>query len=436
MGPNSAVQEYCLRWNNHHSTLVSVMDALLQKGTLVDVTLAAEGKSIQVHRLVLCACSNYFQELLSLHWDKQAVVFLKDVKFDHLQALVDYMYRGEVNVSQDQLAAFLNTAEALKIKGLADGDRDRKNEKRILEKAMARSSSPSSSLASRAHKRVRKQSKEDSPLGAENKTQLPQHQLPSLVRIPPITTPNTSATAAATLANSSVDRNNDDSPAPSPADSQPNDDEDDMHSNSAADNLNVEIDDGEEDYRMVEPKMETELEADYSGASGDEEDWSDSEYPSRIDTSHGDQGWNDEDGHGEGQLHMDHGDMNNSARGLVGRWTKQSMHVRAPLPNMTHHHQHEGATASAIANNTNVNSVNRSKSRKKVLPNQLGRYECHRCGRSYNLYGNLRRHWRYDCGDQPPQFACTLCGRLFRRRSNLRAHAVRSNCQPLTPVNI
>ena len=61
MGPGGGVQEYCLRWNNHHSTLVSVMDALLQKGTLVDVTLAAEGKSIQVHRLVLCACSNYFQ---------------------------------------------------------------------------------------------------------------------------------------------------------------------------------------------------------------------------------------------------------------------------------------------------------------------------------------------------------------------------------------
>lgn len=61
MAPNSGVQEYCLRWNNHHSTLVSVMDSLLQKGALVDVTLAAEGKSIQVHRLVLFACSHYFQ---------------------------------------------------------------------------------------------------------------------------------------------------------------------------------------------------------------------------------------------------------------------------------------------------------------------------------------------------------------------------------------
>ena len=125
------------------------------------------------------------QELLSLHWDKQAVVFLKDVKFDHLQALVDYMYRGEVNVSQDQLAAFLNTAEALKIKGLADGDRDRKNEKKIIERANARSSSPSG--VSRPTKRVRKQSKEDSSPPSAEKNQLPHHQLPSLVRIPPIT---------------------------------------------------------------------------------------------------------------------------------------------------------------------------------------------------------------------------------------------------------
>jgi len=331
MGPNSGVQEYCLRWNNHHSTLVSVMDALLQKGTLVDVTLAAEGKSIEVHRLVLCACSNYFQELLSLHWDKQAVVFLKDVKFDHLQALVDYMYRGEVNVSQDQLAAFLNTAEALKIKGLADGDRDRKNEKRIIEKAMARSSSPSP-VSRPAPKRVRKQSKEDCLPPAE-KNQLPHHQLPSLVRIPPITS----------------HESNDSLCPESPIDHHH--DHHDINSNPVPDNLNIEMDDGEE-FTMVEPKIEAEIEADYSGGSGDEDDWSDSEFPSRIDTSHGDQQWNDELGQAvdhegnliPGQSHMDH-DMNNSARGLAATWK----------------HVPEAATV-------------RTKSRKKVLPNQLGRY--------------------------------------------------------------
>lgn len=38
------VQEFCLKWNNHHSTLISVLDSLLIRESLVDVVLAAEGK--------------------------------------------------------------------------------------------------------------------------------------------------------------------------------------------------------------------------------------------------------------------------------------------------------------------------------------------------------------------------------------------------------
>jgi BTB/POZ domain len=34
--------------------------------------------------------------------------------------MMDYMYRGEVNISQDQLAALLKAAESLQIKGLSD----------------------------------------------------------------------------------------------------------------------------------------------------------------------------------------------------------------------------------------------------------------------------------------------------------------------------
>lgn len=45
---------------------------------------------------------------------------MKDVKFQELRAMMDYMYRGEVNISQDQLAALLKAAESLQIKGLSD----------------------------------------------------------------------------------------------------------------------------------------------------------------------------------------------------------------------------------------------------------------------------------------------------------------------------
>ena len=53
-------QQFCLRWNNHQSTLISVFDTLLENETLVDCTLAAEGKFLKAHKVVLSACSPYF----------------------------------------------------------------------------------------------------------------------------------------------------------------------------------------------------------------------------------------------------------------------------------------------------------------------------------------------------------------------------------------
>ncbi|XP_045462071.1 longitudinals lacking protein, isoforms H/M/V [Harmonia axyridis] len=113
-------QQFCLRWNNHQSTLVAVFDTLLESRTLVDCTLAAEGKYLNAHKVVLSACSPYFESLLPKHYDKHPILILKDVKFQELKAMMDYMYRGEVNISQDQLGALLKAAESLQIKGLSD----------------------------------------------------------------------------------------------------------------------------------------------------------------------------------------------------------------------------------------------------------------------------------------------------------------------------
>ncbi|XP_017077405.1 longitudinals lacking protein, isoforms F/I/K/T isoform X1 [Drosophila eugracilis] len=113
-------QQFCLRWNNHQSTLISVFDTLLENETLVDCTLAAEGKFLKAHKVVLSACSPYFATLLQEQYDKHPIFILKDVKYQELRAMMDYMYRGEVNISQDQLAALLKAAESLQIKGLSD----------------------------------------------------------------------------------------------------------------------------------------------------------------------------------------------------------------------------------------------------------------------------------------------------------------------------
>ena len=53
---------------------------------------------------------------------KHPIVYLKDVPGKDLEALLDFMYKGEVNVPQTDLASLIKTAEGLQIKGLAVPD--------------------------------------------------------------------------------------------------------------------------------------------------------------------------------------------------------------------------------------------------------------------------------------------------------------------------
>ncbi|XP_022918794.1 protein tramtrack, beta isoform isoform X3 [Onthophagus taurus] len=118
--PNMSSQRFCLRWNNHQSNLLSVFDQLLHDESFVDVTLAVDGKLLRAHKMVLSACSPYFQTLFVNHPDKDPIVILKDVPYNDMKSLLDFMYRGEVSVDQDRLTAFLKVAESLRIKGLTE----------------------------------------------------------------------------------------------------------------------------------------------------------------------------------------------------------------------------------------------------------------------------------------------------------------------------
>jgi hypothetical protein len=113
-------ERYCLRWNNHQNNLLSVFSQLLHDELLVDVTLACEGHSLRAHKVILSACSTFFQELFVRHPDEHPIVILKDVKFGELRTLLEFMYKGEVSVEYEQLSTLLHTAETLRVKGLVD----------------------------------------------------------------------------------------------------------------------------------------------------------------------------------------------------------------------------------------------------------------------------------------------------------------------------
>ncbi|KAG1663306.1 Protein bric-a-brac 2 [Nymphon striatum] len=113
-------QQFCLRWNNHHVNMLDVFDTLYNSELLVDVTLACEGVSIKAHKVVLSACSSFFQEIFTNNPCKHPVVILKGMKLEELRAVLQFMYRGEVNVTQEQLPSLVKAAESLRVKGLAE----------------------------------------------------------------------------------------------------------------------------------------------------------------------------------------------------------------------------------------------------------------------------------------------------------------------------
>lgn len=97
-----------------------------------DATIACNGKMYPVHRFVLSTCSEYFETIfLSLSdntsdHSKHPVLVINDVPCDILEALLRYMYAGDVNVQQEKLFKFISAAEYLMIKGLAVPDEDQK----------------------------------------------------------------------------------------------------------------------------------------------------------------------------------------------------------------------------------------------------------------------------------------------------------------------
>jgi len=115
-------QRFSLRWNNYQSHLVTAFESLLDEKDFIDVTLGVEGRKLPAHKMLLSACSPYFRELLKGNPCQHPIIILRDIKYDDLFSLLQFMYNGEVNVAQDQLNSFLKSAESLKIRGLTDNE--------------------------------------------------------------------------------------------------------------------------------------------------------------------------------------------------------------------------------------------------------------------------------------------------------------------------
>ena len=112
-------EKLCLQWNDFHDNIKTAFQTLREDSDFSDVTLACEdGQQVEAHKVILAASSPFFQKLLSRNNHPRPLIYMRGMKSDDLVAIVDFLYRGEANVFQENLDSFLALAEEFQLKGL------------------------------------------------------------------------------------------------------------------------------------------------------------------------------------------------------------------------------------------------------------------------------------------------------------------------------
>jgi len=140
-----------LKWNDFQGSISSSLGSLRTTSDLLDVTLQCGTESLQCHRLVLSACSDWFKTVFRAlpAVTQHPVIVLWEATARDMALLLDFMYNGEVNVKQENLNSFLALAEKLSVRGLTQGqgggggsdkDRDKERHKETVRQTSSASS--------------------------------------------------------------------------------------------------------------------------------------------------------------------------------------------------------------------------------------------------------------------------------------------------------
>ena len=113
------LEKFALKWNDYHSNWNKSLSHLRKDTDFADVTLISDDKvKFSAHQVLLSSCSNMFNFILKENNNANPLLYLGGVSSVNLGYILDYIYHGEVNLFQEQLDTFLESAQKLEIEGL------------------------------------------------------------------------------------------------------------------------------------------------------------------------------------------------------------------------------------------------------------------------------------------------------------------------------
>jgi len=111
-------EKFCVQWNEFEKDISSAFRHIREDKDFFDITIACEDDQIEAHKVILSACSPFFKKVLRRNKHQHPLLYLKGVSYRDMEAVLNFMYHGEVNIAQDDLNSFLQVAEDLSVRGL------------------------------------------------------------------------------------------------------------------------------------------------------------------------------------------------------------------------------------------------------------------------------------------------------------------------------
>ena len=116
-------ETFCLKWKTFPTHLACTFRDLATEGHFADVTLVSDDQiQIPAHKIVLSACSPVLKNLLLNNPHSHPLLYLRGVKQQELQSILQFMYLGEATIYQDRINEFMNIAKDLEVKELSKED--------------------------------------------------------------------------------------------------------------------------------------------------------------------------------------------------------------------------------------------------------------------------------------------------------------------------
>ena len=121
-------ESFSLSRNDFDVSAPTALKNLWTDQNFTDVTLATvDNKQIQSHKVILSASSPFFKNILLQNTHQSPLLYLKGIKYQHLQKILEFIYLGRCDVQKCDLEDFLETGKDLRITGIFDSEEPEEN---------------------------------------------------------------------------------------------------------------------------------------------------------------------------------------------------------------------------------------------------------------------------------------------------------------------